>query len=50
MGRLEEALARHAQEEPLTPEADHPALLALQRSLEIMRAEAQRLRLLLAQE
>ena len=49
LARLEEALARHAQEELLTPDAEHPAWQALQRSVEIMRAEAQRLRMLLAQ-
>jgi hypothetical protein len=49
LARLEEALARHAREEPLTPDADHLALQALRRSVEIMRAEAQRLRALLAQ-
>ena len=51
LARLEEALARHAQEDPLAgPDAAHPALQALQRSVQIMRSEAERLRALLAQD
>lgn len=49
--RLEEALARHAQEVPIAePDAADPALEALQRSVQIMRSEAERLRFLLEYE
>ena len=49
LARLEEALARHAQEAPLAgSDATHPALQAVQRSVQIMRLEAERLRALLA--
>jgi hypothetical protein len=49
LARLEEALARHAQEEQFA-ESDpaDPALQGLRRSMQIMRAEAERLRVLLA--
>lgn len=51
LARLEEALARHAQEVPAAdPDAADPALQALQRSVQIMRSEAERLRDLLTQE
>ena len=50
LARLEEALARHAPDEALTTsDAVDPALQALQRSVQIMRSEAERLRVLLAQ-
>jgi hypothetical protein len=51
LARLEEALARHAQEEQFAEsESDpaDPALQGLRRSMQIMRAEAERLRALLA--
>ena len=49
LARLEEALARHAQDElPAGPEAADPAWQALQRSVQIMHLEAERLRALLA--
>jgi hypothetical protein len=51
LARLEEALARHAQEEVLADsDAEDPALQALQRSVQIMRSEAERLRALLTYE
>jgi hypothetical protein len=49
LARLEEALARHAREVPLAvSDAADPALQALQRSVQIMHSEAERLRVLLA--
>ncbi|MBK6004965.1 hypothetical protein JJB11_02570 [Ramlibacter ginsenosidimutans] len=49
LARLDEALARHAKEVPLAgSDAADPALEALQRSVQIMRLEAERLRALLA--
>ena len=51
LARLDEALARHAGEKHIAAEdpAD-PALQVLQRSVELMRLEAERLRALLAED
>jgi hypothetical protein len=52
LARLEEALARHAQEELIAAGSDaaDPALQGLQRSVQIMQSEAERLRALLAHD